>query len=82
LATNLLAPSPADAVRPVSSRIRRLIRRTAWSGLPKRVALPVRSMKASSTETGSTSGEKSARIAMTSSETRRYFAMSTGRKAA
>ena len=39
-------------------------------------------MKASSTETGSTSGEKSARIAMTSSETRRYFAMSTGRNAA
>ena len=62
-------------------RIRVLIRRTASSGLPKSDSVPVRSTKASSTETGSTSGEKSARIAMTWTDTRWYFCMSTGRKA-
>src|SRR5207247_2072090 len=70
------------AVRHVSSRIRRLIARTASSALPKSPSVPVRSTNASSTDTGSTSGEKSASMPMTCTETARYFAMSTGRKAA
>src|SRR2546425_1186689 len=81
-ATNLFDARPAEAVRHVSSRIRRLIARTASSALPKSPSVPVRSTNASSTDTGSTSGEKSASMPMTCTETARYFAMSTGRKAA
>ena len=81
-ARNLFGARPAEAVRRVSSRMRTLIRRTAASGLPKSRSVPVRSTNASSTETGSTRGEKPARIAMIWSETSRYFAMSTGRNAA
>src|SRR5216684_2456433 len=54
-----LRHDPADAVKPVSARIRALIRRTAASGLPKGDSVPLRSTNASSTDTGSTSGEKS-----------------------
>ena len=79
LAMNLLAASPAEAVSPVSVRMRALMRRTASGGGPHSVCVPVRSTNASSTDTGSTSGEKSARIAMISDETRAYLSMSTGR---
>ena len=79
LATNLFAASPAEAVRPVSARIRVLIRRTASSGGPKSACVPDRSTNASSTETGSTSGEKPPRIAMISPDTRWYLSMSTGK---
>ena len=78
-AMNLLAARPAEAVRPVSRLMRALIARTASYGGPHSVSVPVRSMKASSTETGSTSGENSPRIAMTSADTRTYLSMSTGR---
>ena len=79
MATNLFAASPAEAVSPVASRMRDLIRRTASGGGPQRVSVPVRSRKASSTETGSTSGVKSPRMAMISVETCAYLVMSTGR---
>ena len=79
LAMNLLAARPAEAVRPVSRLIRALIARAASGGGPHSVEVPVRSMKASSTETGSTSGEKSARMAMISADARAYLSMSTGR---
>jgi len=77
---NLLAASPAEAVRPVSARIRRLISRTASGAGPNSDAVPVRSTNASSTETGSTSGEKSPRIPMIWREAPAYLSMSTGRK--
>src|SRR5439155_1732202 len=69
------AEGEVEQVRPV----RPLIARTASYGGPHSVSVPVRSMKASSTETGSTSGENSPRIAMTSADTRTYLSMSTGR---
>ena len=79
---NLFAASPADAVSPVSARIRRLMPRTASGAGPNSEAVPVRSTKASSTETGSTSGEKSPRIAMIWREAATYLSMSTGRNTA
>ncbi len=80
LAMNLLAASPAEAVSPVSPRMRRLISRTASGAGPNSDAVPVRSTNASSTETGSTRGEKSPRMAMICREARTYLSMSTGRK--
>ena len=73
---------PAEAVRPVSARIRALIWRTASAASPKSAAVPVRSTKASSMETCSTSGEKASRMSMICRETRWYFSMSTGRNSA
>ena len=49
---------------------------------PRSAAVPVTSRKASSMETGSSSGVNSARIAMTSRDTAAYLSMSTGRKTA
>ncbi len=77
---NLFEARPADAVSPVSARIRRLISATASGAGPKSEAVPVRSTNASSTETGSTSGEKSPRMAMICLDARTYLSMSTGRK--
>ena len=82
LATNLFAARPAEAVRPVSARMRALIWRTASAASPKSAVVPVRSTKASSIETCSTSGEKAPRMPMICRETRWYFSMSTGRNTA
>ena len=81
-ATNLFGATPADAVSPTSSRIRALIRRAISTPVPWRAREPVTSRNASSRDRGSTSGVKSARIAMIRSDSRAYFSMSTGRKAA
>ena len=47
---------------------------------PHKAPLAVTSRKASSMDKGSTSGVNSARMAMTSTDTRAYLSMSTGRK--
>jgi hypothetical protein len=59
-----------------------LIARATSRGGPRSKAVPVTSRKASSIDSGSTSGEKSPRMAMICVDTCAYFAMSTGRKAA
>ncbi len=73
---------PSDATSPTSARIRHLIARATTGGGPWSPRVPVTSTKASSIETGSTSGENSPRTAMISADTRPYLARSTGRKVA
>ncbi len=80
-ATNLLAATPTDAVSRSDAAMRALIARATAGPSPWSPSVPVTSRNASSMETGSSSGVKSARIAMTSRETPAYLSMSTGTKA-
>ncbi len=72
LATVLLVPTPMDTVSPVSSFTRRLSSRASSSG-PSRVAPPMAgslaSRNASSSESGSTRGVTSRKMAITCRET-------------
>ena len=71
---------PTETASSVSSRTsRRSLSPTATAG-PSRRSLPVRSRKASSSESPSTAGEKRSKIAKMRRDSRAYFAMSPGRK--
>ena len=64
LARNLLCESPMEPVMPSSSRIRRTSRASITAGgAPCSRAVPVRSRKASSSDSGSTAGVRSSIIA-------------------
>ena len=65
LATYLVAATPMEHVSPVSSRTRLRIVHAISAGLPCRRRAPDTSRKASSIESGSTSGVISSKIAMT-----------------
>jgi hypothetical protein len=80
-ATNLLAATPTDAVSRSDPAIRALMARATAGPSPWSPSVPVTSRNASSMETGSSSGVKAARMAITSWETAAYFSMSTGTKA-
>jgi len=77
-----LGATPAEAVSPTSVRIRALMVRAISTAGPNSDSDAVTSRKASSRESGSTSGVKPPRMPMISADTRAYFGMSTGRKAA
>jgi len=76
-ARNLLCDSPTDTVMPISSSTRFAKRTSVVAGLAWcRRSVPERSRKASSIDTGSTSGVSSSIRARTSRPTRRYLSMS------
>ena len=75
-ARNLFGATPAEAVRPVSSRIRRLIRRATSTASGSPHEFSVTSRYASSSESGSTRGVTSRKIANTCRDTSAYFAKS------
>ena len=80
-ATNLLAATPTDAVRARLEAMRALIVAATVGPSPESRSVPVTSRKASSMDTGSSSGVNSARMAMTCRETAAYLSMSTGTNA-
>ena len=69
LATCLLGATPTETTRSSSRRILSLSDRATCSGVPCKRSVPVMSTKASSSDRGSTSGEKLPRIAITWAET-------------
>ena len=83
-ATNLTGAIPTETTRSVSCRIRALSRRPTSSGVDARRARidAVTSMKASSSESGSTSGENSSKMARILRDSAAYFPMSPRRKIA
>ncbi len=79
MARNLLADRPTDTVMPISLSTVLEKRASDLAGLmPCTRAVPARSMKASSIESGSTSGVRSNISARTCFDTAAYFAMSGG----
>ena len=68
-ATSFETDTPTEHVSEVRTPIRAFIDRAARSGSPKRCPVPVKSTKASSTDTCSTSGENSSRHFITARET-------------
>ena len=64
LAMNLELATPTDATSPVSRRMSRLIARPISAGSPPEYSQPVTSRKASSSESGSTSGVYERKIDM------------------
>jgi hypothetical protein len=81
-ATSLVAATPTETVRSISSLTACLICRAIAAPSPNSPREPVTSRNASSIEIGSTSGVNRRRSAMTSRLTPWYFAPSTGRKTA
>ena len=76
MARNLFADSPIDTVMPISASTRLAKRASERAGvMPCRRCVPVRSMNASSIESGSTCGVSSNIKARTSRPTRTYFCM-------
>ncbi len=76
MARNLLWESPTEAVTPISASMR-FCRRAIWAAgeRPVRRRVPLRSRKASSSESGSTSGVSASIIARIARETSKYRAM-------
>ena len=82
LAIILPGPIPTETARPVASRTRARKSRPMSSGTPNRLCDAVTSMKASSRDSGSTSGLTLSKTVRICALTRRYLAMSPGRKTA
>ena len=82
LATSRLLATPTEIVSPTSSWTARLMPRAASSPTPSSASVPVRSRNASSIESGSTSGEKRSRMAITCFVAAEYFWPLTGTKIA
>jgi len=78
----LPGPMPTDTARPVAARTRSRRSRPIASGGPKSRCDAVASMKASSSESGSTSGLMLSKTVRICALTRRYFAISPRRKTA
>src|SRR5919197_3872178 len=77
-ARNLFGATPADAVRPVSARIRSLSRRATFVANGSCQAFSVTSRYASSSDSGSTSGVTSRKIEKTAFDAVLYRAKSGG----